>query len=342
MPEEVLIESMEVRDERRVSFFIIDNVVLDESNLSPGAFWLYSKLVRYAQGKADCFPSLNTLAKAGDCSRGTIVNWRKELVDAKLINFETRETEKSGHCNTKYTLRDVAKKKTPCQSTDKPPLVNLTSPPLSATEHVIIYKKEKEEEIIPPVPPSPGAGSLPNYRFKDFWGALPDRYKSPKQEKECRAIWDSRQFDQQTAADVVQWTAAMSQSAEWIREDGKYSYAGKTILESEKWKQPLTVSAKYWRQCRDVWDYFIEVTGQAKSTSKLTPDRLDMIAHRIEEAHQMKSDIDPDGERSLMMDAIDAAHESPYYKKHPEALTIESVYGSAEKFEKLVKREVMA
>jgi hypothetical protein len=144
MPEEP--EVIQVQDERRVYFFIIDNEVLDDHKLSPGAFWLYAKLVRIAGKNASCFPSLNTLAVAGDCSRGTIVNWRKELVDAKLIKFETRETEKSGHSNTKYIIKEVSKKHPPCQSADKPPCQSADTP-LSATEHVRIYKREEDKEI---------------------------------------------------------------------------------------------------------------------------------------------------------------------------------------------------
>lgn len=348
MPEEVFDT---VKSEVETNFFMIKNVIVDAYDLTIGAFWLYACLAKFTYRKGYCFPSIKTLAsiarsgpKEAGVSEQAIRNWTDELVSKKLISV----VEKIGKGKT-YTLLNVADLKTPQQRlTPQPrlddPSTEVEETPQPRLTRIIPREEEKEEYPETPSPsPSPGAASsLPNYRFKDFYSACPEIYKSEKQEKESRAIWHANRYDRETSTAIVQWTSAMTQSSEWTKEGGKYSLAAKTILEKERWKSPLTTSAKYSNQCRNVYDYFLEVTGQPKSTSKLTAERLSMISQRIEEAHQMKADIDPDGERSLMMDAIDAAYSSPYYKKHPEMLTIESVYGSAEKFEKLVKREVPA
>ncbi len=74
-----------VRDKRAAGFFQIDNEVLDNYNLSPFAFLLYSWLLRYAGNKTGSYFSVRTFAEKYKKSRNTIRAARKELLDAKLI-----------------------------------------------------------------------------------------------------------------------------------------------------------------------------------------------------------------------------------------------------------------
>lgn len=155
-------------------------------------------------------------------------------------------------------------------------------------------------------------------------------------------MWDEIGRDAQLKRQIVEWVGAMSQSAEWLRDGGTYAPSPKKIISELRYLNPLTPSALYHRECQSVWEYFLEATEQPKSANKLTPDRLAMIADRLREAMCMKSELDPEGERSLMKDAVDACRASPYHQKHPDAMTIESVFRSSEQFEKWVKKEVPA
>jgi hypothetical protein len=74
----------------------------------------------------------------------------------------------------------------------------------------------------------------------------------------------------------------------------------------------------------------------------MTDDRSFMLRKRFKEALQMSPNKDADNAMALMLDAIDACRSSPYYEKHPDALSLESVFSTPEKFEKWVKREVSA
>lgn len=76
----------------KLGFFMIRNSVVDDYDLTLGAFWLYACLCKYSFGKSTCFPSIETLsglARAGSKKKGVtkqaIRNWTEELVSKKLV-----------------------------------------------------------------------------------------------------------------------------------------------------------------------------------------------------------------------------------------------------------------
>ena len=92
---------MNLKDERRRSFFMVDNEVLDDYDLSVGAFWLYSTICRESMGKGKWSPRLNELAKKPRSGKSKGVtpnclrNWREELVVKNLIRIEEHEGQPS-------------------------------------------------------------------------------------------------------------------------------------------------------------------------------------------------------------------------------------------------------
>lgn len=73
------------RDKRDSGFFQIDNEVLDNYDLSPLAFVLYSWLVRYAGPRTGSFFSVRTFAKKYKKGKTSIREARQELLDSGLI-----------------------------------------------------------------------------------------------------------------------------------------------------------------------------------------------------------------------------------------------------------------
>src|SRR5208282_2521583 len=103
----------EVFSDIKLGFFMVKNSVIENYDLTVGAFWLYCCLSKFAYGKSECFPSIATLAKLPrvvSAKRGVseqaIRNWTSELVQAQLISVKYTEA----YGNT-YRLLDVSERR---------------------------------------------------------------------------------------------------------------------------------------------------------------------------------------------------------------------------------------
>jgi hypothetical protein len=286
--------------------------------------------------------------------RDKVIESLSELEEVGLIRCD-RAGKNSGVTNTYYILElpEGSPKARLPNSDAKKSQGETTGSPEKASE-VVLRQDSKEDSVKEDSlkvdcsstdSPQPGGGSTSKpaqYDFGTFKSFYPLHRMSDKNERASRAEWNAINGDAQTKVAIIQHLSAMVNDPEWTRDQGNWVPAPQKYLAQKRWKNELSWAALYRPECQAVVDYFLEVTGQSAAVNKLTEDRLKMLSARIHEAKAMKLEIDPHNERSLMKDSIDAAWNSAYYKKHPEAFTLESVYGSAERFEKLIKREVPA
>src|SRR5689334_1801473 len=64
--------------------------IIEDSNLSPGAFRLYTLLVAYSRGFGACWLSQRTLAEKLGVSERTVRGWTVELEQSGYITVEHR------------------------------------------------------------------------------------------------------------------------------------------------------------------------------------------------------------------------------------------------------------
>jgi len=156
-------------DSRRFSFFIIDNEVLDNFQLSPLEFTVYSHLVRYAGNKREAYLSNSKLAKDYQKSRRSIINALKVLCEKDLI---CKKTQSNGNGLNEYIIQNVPKKQqgadpvppgnTPCSATIHPcsPTEHPPVPPGNTKKTLInntyINTKKEDAKKIPPSPQAKG------------------------------------------------------------------------------------------------------------------------------------------------------------------------------------------
>lgn len=92
-------------DGRTLPFIAIDNVVLDEYNLTPNAFMLYALIVRYTNKRRGvAWPSTATLAKRMQVTRPTVHKALGELIEKGLI---TKESGKLAGVVNVYEIVDL-------------------------------------------------------------------------------------------------------------------------------------------------------------------------------------------------------------------------------------------
>lgn len=87
-------------------FTQVPNVVLRDTNLSPGAKLCYAMLLSYAWQKDSCFPGQEALAKDTGISKRSTVRCMKELEEAGYLEKKRRGL---GRTNV-YTLRSRVEK----------------------------------------------------------------------------------------------------------------------------------------------------------------------------------------------------------------------------------------
>lgn len=133
------------RDKRRTGFFIVDNEVLDNYNLSPLAFTLYSWLIRYSSGSG-AFLSVRAFAKRYGAGKETIRKAMRELTSTGLI-VASGKSESGSHY---YDLLPVDKtgpaQAHPGLSQTHPGSVVDPPPGLSQTPKKTQEKKTKKED----------------------------------------------------------------------------------------------------------------------------------------------------------------------------------------------------
>ncbi|MEU8334773.1 helix-turn-helix domain-containing protein [Micromonospora tulbaghiae] len=106
-----------------------------DGTISIQAGWLYGLLlshINYQRGDAHVWPSRSTLAaRMGMQKAASVDRYLKELVDAGLVEKETRKSEKHGNESNRYTLLVVSWPKTPRDPS--PQLGTTPSPQLRAS-----------------------------------------------------------------------------------------------------------------------------------------------------------------------------------------------------------------
>jgi len=104
------IEVKHENQNRAKGFTMVDNIVLDDNEISVQARFLYAQLLKYAFNKEKCFPKQKDLAEICNSSVRTIQNWLKELVDYGLIETKERRDSKTKRRMTNlYIIKDVNK-----------------------------------------------------------------------------------------------------------------------------------------------------------------------------------------------------------------------------------------
>ena len=114
---------MEIRDERRFNFTIVDNEILERDELDTYEKLTYIIMCKFAGQKDECFPSRKTLAKYVGCSVKTIDRKISNLVDKGFIKKIKRKTEKGDYTSNIYIIQGVATESRQGGSdTESPPL----------------------------------------------------------------------------------------------------------------------------------------------------------------------------------------------------------------------------
>jgi DNA-binding MarR family transcriptional regulator len=96
----------QLTDKRRYNFFIIDNEVADNADLTPYEFRVYAQIVRYAGNERTAWPGHKKLAETCNMSRSTVIRAITTLEEKGLLGVERNST--SGSVNT-YYVRHVSK-----------------------------------------------------------------------------------------------------------------------------------------------------------------------------------------------------------------------------------------
>ena len=101
---------MEIRDERRVGWYRIDNHVLDQYGKEIGVYGLaiYNVLARHANRAGVCYPSIARLAAVVRCSRGAIKRYLDVLESCGLIAVEPRAAILGEPDTNLYRLLDLS------------------------------------------------------------------------------------------------------------------------------------------------------------------------------------------------------------------------------------------
>jgi len=82
-----------ISDLSRTNFTIIPNII-DDMQLSPRAFRLYFHIKRRAGDDGACWESSDTMAKMCNMSKGSVINAKKELSEAGLIDIVEKKNDR--------------------------------------------------------------------------------------------------------------------------------------------------------------------------------------------------------------------------------------------------------
>jgi len=95
-------------DARKPSWFPIDNVVIEDFNLTPYEGWLYAVIVKFANRKTgEAFPSHAALAKAANMSKSNVIRCIASLEAKRLIHVErSRKPGKREKAVNHYVILD--------------------------------------------------------------------------------------------------------------------------------------------------------------------------------------------------------------------------------------------
>jgi len=94
---------------RRLPFVVLPWAVLDDENLSSNDVLVYATISRFADNRTGvAYPSRLTIARLSRCSESTVDRCVQRLVDAGLIEKQTRRTAKGDPDTNLYVVHEVA------------------------------------------------------------------------------------------------------------------------------------------------------------------------------------------------------------------------------------------
>lgn len=144
--------SIQITDAREPGFFIIDNEVIDDYELSPQEGWLYTVIVRHAdRSTRECFPSIATLARKAGMTEPTVSKYLNRLEKKGLIS--RKSGQKAGVPNV-YTIMPIRRGTKEFSTPHKTPLDPGTK---EFTTNKTQSNKTQEQEN-PSDRPTPAAG----------------------------------------------------------------------------------------------------------------------------------------------------------------------------------------
>ena len=102
-------DTMEISDQRRHPFYIIDNDLIKVYGPQIGAYGvaIYSVLAMYADRDDEAWPSYQTIANHLSISRPTVIETIKVLTNIGLVAKDLRHGTGTDHLSNRYTLVDL-------------------------------------------------------------------------------------------------------------------------------------------------------------------------------------------------------------------------------------------
>lgn len=114
-----------VEDKRAKNFTIVENEVIDSSELTPAEKMVYITLCRFAYHDK-CHPSTATIAELAGISRRAVFRAINKLCELGLIEKRRRKTKESGNTSNVYTIVGMPQKDTPPYDTVTQAYDNMT------------------------------------------------------------------------------------------------------------------------------------------------------------------------------------------------------------------------
>ena len=103
----------QLQDKRRQDFFIIDNAVIDDYNLTPFEFTVYAIIVRRAYNKTTAWPGMANIAKWGSMSKSTVIRAVNGLEEKGLLQVKRGKKEDGQNAANIYTIMETSRPQTP-------------------------------------------------------------------------------------------------------------------------------------------------------------------------------------------------------------------------------------
>jgi hypothetical protein len=149
-------------ERRRLPFTLIENVVLEDQDLSAVDVLVYIALAKYADGKGVCWPSMATIGRLARCARETVARSIAHLEARGYLTRTTRLRPDRGVTSNVYRLMPlevrkylpVAQEDTPCDCESHPPVLQ------NHMNYIHIeLDSTRGKTPAPSVEPSPGSAS---------------------------------------------------------------------------------------------------------------------------------------------------------------------------------------
>ncbi len=253
-------DRIEIKDERKINFTIVENEIIDNVNLRPTEKLVYIALCRFAY-HGECHPSTAKIAEIAGVSRRTVFRVIKKLCELGLVSKQRRKSKNQGDTSNIYTIHGTQHPKAttpydkmsyPLCHGDIPPMTPCHTPydTMSPKEY-LIEEYLIEENILTCGAPknAPQAeGSPPNKNLKD--------------EKLKKDLLDAR--DEEVVSYLYKRFKeefSMHPSSEWFAKQRKIvrSLLKRYTLEELKEAVDFALQDSFWRGCFPGFECFERV-----------------------------------------------------------------------------------